>query len=77
MESPSAAITTMEQRYKYALSLLVEQKYIIAIKEFESIINTAPDSEYAEVSQINIGRTYFLNGDYKRALKAYEKVLEK
>lgn len=77
MESPSAAITTMEQRYKYALSLLVEQKYTIAIKEFESIIHTAPDSEYAEVSQINIGRTYFLNGDYKRALKAYEKVLEK
>ncbi|MBE7443946.1 MAG: outer membrane protein assembly factor BamD [Planctomycetia bacterium] len=77
MESPSAAITTMEQRYKYALSLLVEQKYTIAIKEFESIIKTAPDSEYAEVSQINIGRSYFLNGDYKRALKAYEKVMEK
>src|SRR5574337_229087 len=77
MESPSAAITTLEQRYKYDLSLLVEQKYTIAVKEFESVIDTAPNSEYAEASQINIGRAYFLNGDYKRALKAYEKVLEK
>lgn len=77
MESPSTAITTVEQRYKYALSLLVEQKYTIAIKEFESIIDADPASEYAEVSQINIGWAYFLNGDYKRALKAYEKALQK
>ena len=77
MDSPSTAVTTLEQRYKYALSLLVEQKYINAIKEFESIINTDPRSEYAEVSQINIGWAYFLNGDYKRALKAYEKALQK
>lgn len=77
MESPSVAITTLEQRYKYALSLLVEQKYLMAVKEFEAIIDTAPDSEYAEISQINIGWAYGLNGDYKRALKAYEKALEK
>lgn len=77
MESPTAAITTLEQRYKYALSLLIEQKYTIAIKEFELIIRDAPDSEYAEISQISIGRAYFLNNDFKRALKAYEKVLEK
>lgn len=77
IESPTTAITTLGQRYKYALSLLVEQKYTIAIKEFESIINTDPTSEYAEVSQINIGWAYYLNGDYKRALKAYDKVLQK
>lgn len=77
MESPTTAITSLEQRYKYALSLLVEQKYTIAIKEFGSIIDTDPTSEYAEASQINIGWAYFLNGDHKRALRAYEKVLEK
>ena len=56
---------------------LWNKKYINAIKEFESIIKTDPRSEYAEVSQINIGWAYFLNGDYKRALKAYEKALQK
>ncbi|HHT9138162.1 MAG TPA: outer membrane protein assembly factor BamD [Candidatus Wunengus sp. YC60] len=77
MDSPSTAATSLEQRYKYALSLLVEQKYVNAVKEFEAIINTDPHSEYAEVSQINIGWAYFLNGDYKRSLKAYEKALQK
>ncbi|KKO18023.1 MAG: hypothetical protein DCC43_06355 [Candidatus Brocadia sp.] len=77
MESPTTEISTLEQRYRYALSLLVEQKYTVAIKEFELIIRDAGDSEYAEVSQINIGRAYYLNNDFKRALKAYEKVLEK
>lgn len=77
MDSQFTVATSMEQRYKYALSLLVEQKYINAVKEFEAIIKTDPQSEYAEVSQINIGWAYFLNGDYKRALKAYEKVLQK
>lgn len=77
MESPTAAMTSLEQRYKYALSLLVEQKYTVAIKEFESIIRDASETEYAEASHISIGRAYFLNKDFKRALRAYEKVLEK
>lgn len=77
IKPPFTAVTTLEQRYRYALSLLVEQKYINAIKEFEAVIDLDPASEYAEVSQINIGRAYFLNGDYKRALKAYDKVLQK
>jgi outer membrane protein assembly factor BamD len=77
MEPPSTAVTTLEQRYKYALSLMIEQKYISAVKEFEAIVKTDPRSEYAEASQINIGWAYFLNGDYKRALKAYENVLQK
>lgn len=77
MQSTSAVATTLEQRYKYALSLIVEQKYVDAVKEFEAIIKTDPDSEYAEVSQINIGWAYFLNGDYKRAMKAYEGAFQK
>jgi len=52
-------------------------KIYCSIKEFESIIRDAAQSEYAEVSQINIGRAYYLNNDFKQALKTYEKVLEK
>lgn len=77
IESTSQSVATLDQRYKYALSLLVEQKYLIAIKEFGAIIDASPNSEYAESSQINIGWAYFLNSDYKRALKAYENALQK
>src|SRR3990172_4488881 len=77
MQSTFAVATTLEQRYKYALFLIVEKKYVDEVKEFEAIIKTDPDSEYAEVSQINIGWAYFLNGDYKRAMKAYEGAFQK
>ena len=77
MQSTFAVAATLEQRYKYALSLIVEQKYVDAVKEFEAIIKTDPDSEHAEASQINIGWAYFLNGDYKRAMKAYEGAFQK
>jgi len=77
IEPPSTATTSVDQQYRHALSLLVEQKYINAVAEFESLIKEYPGSEHAEVSQINIGWAYYLNGDYKRALKAYEKVLQK
>ncbi|MDR4507828.1 MAG: outer membrane protein assembly factor BamD [Candidatus Brocadiaceae bacterium] len=77
MKSPSSAVTALEQRYNYALSLLVEQEYRNAVKEFESIIAMNPDSEYAEASQINIGWAYYLFGDYKRALRAYDEFLQR
>ncbi|MBM4055933.1 MAG: outer membrane protein assembly factor BamD [Planctomycetes bacterium] len=76
MQPPSGEVVSPEQRYKNALYLLVEQKYVNAIKEFKLIIDSNPNSEYAELSQIKIGWAYYLNGDYKRALKAYEKVLK-
>jgi outer membrane protein assembly factor BamD len=77
IEPPTTEVTTLEQRYRYALSLLVEQEYKTAIKEFEAIIKSDPTSEYAEISQINIGKAHFLNGNYRRALKAYDKALQK
>ncbi len=77
MKSPSSDVTTIEQRYQYALSLVVEQKYLNAIKEFELIIDADPKSEYAETSRINIGWAYYLNGDCKKALKMYNTVLKK
>jgi len=77
MKSPTSDVATMEQRYQYALSLLVEQKYINAIKEFELIIKTDPKSDYAETSRINIGWAYYLNGDCSKALKTYNAVLKR
>ena len=77
MKAPSSDVTTIEQRYQYALSLVVEQKYLNAIKEFELIIDADPKSEYAETSRINIGWAHYLNGDCKKALKMYNTVLKK
>jgi outer membrane assembly lipoprotein YfiO len=68
---------TTDQRYKYAIALMIKREYISAIGIFKGIIKDNPGTELAEESQINIAKTYFLVGDYKNSFKAYEQLIEK
>ncbi|MCP4252050.1 MAG: outer membrane protein assembly factor BamD [Candidatus Scalindua sp.] len=68
---------TTDQRYKYAITLMIEREYISAIGIFKSVIKDNPGTELAEESQLNIAKTYFLLGDYKNSFMAYEQFLEK
>ena len=68
---------TTDQRFKYAVTLMIEREYLSAIDIFKSIIKDIPDTELAEESQLNIAKTYFLIGDYKNSFRAYEQFIEK
>ncbi|MGR3293139.1 MAG: outer membrane protein assembly factor BamD [Candidatus Scalindua sp.] len=68
---------TTDQRYKYAISLMIEREYISAIGIFKGIIRDNPETELAEESQLNIAKTYFLIGDYRNSFRAYEQLIEK
>ena len=67
---------TMDQRFRYAVTLLVNREYISAIGVFKDIIKNNPGSELADESQLNIGKAYYLFGDYKNSFKAYEHMIE-
>lgn len=67
---------TTDQRFRYAVTLLVNREYISAIDIFKDIIINNPGSELADESQLNIGKAYYLLGDYKNAFKAYEHMIE-
>ena len=67
---------TADQQFRYAVALLVNKEYISAIGIFKDIINNNPGSELAEESQLNIGKAYYLVGDYKNAFKAYDHMIE-
>ena len=67
---------TTDQRFRYAVTLLVNREYISAIGIFKDIIKNNPGSELADESQLNIGKAYYLIGDYKNAFKAYEHMIE-
>ncbi len=67
---------TTDQRFRYAVTLLVNREYISAIDIFEDIIKNSPGSELADESWLNIGKAYYLVGDYKSAFKAYEHMME-
>ena len=66
---------TSDQKFRYAITLMVNKEYVNAIGIFQDIIKSDPESELAEESQINIGRAYHMIGDYKSAFKAYEELL--
>ncbi len=67
---------TVDQQFRYAITLMVKKEYISAIGAFKDIIKNNPKSELSEESQINIGKSYYLVGDYKNAFKAYEQLIE-
>ena len=67
---------TMDQRFRYAVTLLVNREYISAIGVFKDIIKNNPGSELADESQLNIGKAYYLFGDYKSSFRAYEHIIE-
>ena len=66
-----------DQRYKLALAMVVDHKYDSAVKEFQALLKRYPNSDLAEPCQFNIGQAYFLAGKYKKAFKAYERLLER
>ncbi len=68
---------TIDERYKYAIALMIKREYISAIGIFKSVIKDNPGTELAEESQLNIAKTYFLVGDYKNSFWAYEQLIEK
>ncbi|MGR3302337.1 MAG: outer membrane protein assembly factor BamD [Candidatus Scalindua sp.] len=67
---------TTDQRFRYAVTLLVNREYISAIGVFKDIIKNNPGSELADESQLNIGKAYYLFGDYKSSFRAYEYMIE-
>lgn len=67
---------TTDQQFSYAIALMVNREYISAIGMFRDIIKNNPGSELAEESRLNIGKAYYLVGDYKRSFKTYEDLIE-
>lgn len=65
-----------DQRYKLAVALMVNGDYESAVKEFQAILDRHRDTDLAEPCQYNIGQSLFLAGKYKKAFRAYERLLE-
>ncbi len=68
---------TTDQRYKYAIALMIKREYISAVGIFKGVIKDNPETELAVESQLNIAKSYFLLGDYHNSFRAYEQLIEK
>jgi len=68
---------TTDQRFKYAIALMIKQEYISAVGILKGVIKDNPGTELAEESQLNIAKAYYLVGDYNNSFLAYERLIEK
>ena len=68
---------TTDQRYKYAIALMIKREYISAVGILKGVIKDNPGTELAEESQLNIAKAYYLAEDYRSSFRAYEQLIEK
>ncbi len=64
------------QQLDYALELYKQKQYDKAASELESLIKEFPASRIAPEAQYRLGTMYEEKGDYFKALKAYQKMIE-
>ncbi len=73
--APQAAVKAQasdaEQRYYRAVSLISQEKYEDALKEFKAIIAAGPDEEYLSKSQYESGRCLFYLKQYDKAINLF------
>lgn len=64
-----------KNRYARAYNIFRDGYYDDAIAEFQAIINTYPEGEYADNSQYWIGEALLKKGNKQSAMKAFDRVI--
>ena len=76
ISSPSSDPLSPENAYHHAYALFKQEKYSSARDEFHRFLDLFPDNVYADNVQFWIGECYYREGDYKRAILEYNKVVK-
>lgn len=64
------------QQFDYAIELYKQKQYDKAAEELEELIKNTPAARIAPEAQYRLGKIYEEKGDYYKALKAYQKMIE-
>lgn len=64
-----------DQHFKLAMSMMVDQQYESAVKEFKAVLKTDKDGTLLEPCLYSIAQAYLLAGKYMKAFDAYEDFL--
>jgi TolA-binding protein len=67
-------VTRDAQMFENGLALAGEGKFAEAIQSFQEIITRFPTSPLVPVANFRVGYTYYLAGDYDKAVEAFEKL---
>lgn len=63
--------------YENAFSLLKQEKYVLAEKEFQVFLNEYPDHVLAGNAKYWLGETFYVRGDFQRAARLFAEGFQK
>ncbi len=72
-----APVSDAEQRYYRAVSLISQEKYDDALKEFKSLIAAGPGDEYLSKAQYESGRCLFYLKQYDKTINLFTQWVQK
>ncbi|MFH0796947.1 MAG: tetratricopeptide repeat protein [Candidatus Omnitrophota bacterium] len=70
-----AAKETPEAQFAWAEEYVIKRDYSTAIRKLEQLIQVFPNSPLAARTQYRMGELYQMAGDWEKAFKAYQKVV--
>jgi TolA-binding protein len=73
-QAPAAQLTRDVQMFENGIALAGEGKFAEAIQSFQEIITRFPTSPAVPQAHFRVGYTYYLAGDYDKAVEAFEKL---
>jgi len=76
-QSAAASPEAEKAAYDKAFQALKELRYADAAEEFQSFLNSYPDSEYADNAQYWLGESYYVTRNYDIALTAFQALLDR
>jgi tol-pal system protein YbgF len=78
VESQAAPTSAAAEKAAYdrAFQALKELRYADAAEEFQSFLDTYPNSEYADNAQYWLGESYYVTRNYEIALTAFQELLD-
>ncbi len=79
VESQAAAASPEAEKAAYdkAFQALKELRYADAAEEFQSFLDSYPDSEYADNAQYWLGESYYVTRNYDIALTSFQELLDR
>lgn len=63
------------EMYKHAYELLQKKQHAAAVEEFQALIETYPNHDYADNALYWMGEAYYDTQDYSKAIECFDKLL--
>lgn len=73
----SSVMITPDKQFNYAESLFSNHDYWTAVMEYKRFIHFFPEDKRVERARYQTGMSYYLGGDFKRAVDSFQKLIDK